>query len=415
MALKQTLAPAQKQTLKMSFGMRQSLKVLALNGMDLCAYAAKQLEDNPAAEPEFLEFGYVASGESDLAAASGPGLQEAMLSQLRQQPGGCDLSTAECILANCDDDGYLRVSEQRLSRHLDLSVSRVHACRLRIRSLEPAGIASLNLKECLKAQLQGPDRREMEQLIEDHLEDVALGRLNKITADMHLNMEQTQEMIQRLRRLDPRPGLRFGSGHAVYVRPDIRIVHEDGELAAVPVRYLKITVRQYDLSRVSRRDRDYMMQKTQEARRLDQCISKRQKTLQRVVQKIVDVQRDYLLGAGSRKVLRLKDLSAQLQLSPATISRTLKDKNYEYQEEIWPLKDLLCRSVHEQPQDEIREAVRQLILSEDKTLSDGRISALLKEQGIVCARRTIAKYRSQMSIDSLYTRSLKKRGEANRK
>jgi DNA-directed RNA polymerase specialized sigma54-like protein len=76
MALKQTLAPAQKQTLKMSFSMRQSLKVLALNGMDLCAYTAKQLEDNPAAEPEFLEFGYASAGESDLAAASGPGLQE---------------------------------------------------------------------------------------------------------------------------------------------------------------------------------------------------------------------------------------------------------------------------------------------------------------------------------------------------
>lgn len=406
MQLKQTALPTLKQTMNLSFGMRQSLQILMMNRMELCVYAEEQLQENPTAEAELLADGYASYDDFSNVEAGIGSLQEEMMSRIRLLDHHCDLDIAAGLLENCDARGYLKVSEHELADYLHVSIRSVRTTRDQIRSIDPKGITSLTLEECLLSQLEhDKDEQMLKKLIQNHLRDLASGRINKTADALHTTVEDVQRLFARVQKLNPMPGIQFGNEHTPYIRPDIEILNSEDGLQAVPIRYLRIVIHNFDSSNTSAEDAAFIKTKVQQARNLQQCIQLREKTLSDIIQIMIEVQADYLLGTAPRNVLSLTDLSSSLNLHPSTISRAIHDKYYEFNGNIRPVKGLLCRSMNSHSRDDVKEAVLNLIQEETAALSDQEISNLLKERGISCSRRTIAKYRSEMCLKPSHSRN----------
>lgn len=404
MALKQSISISQRQQLKLSPAMRQSLGVLMMGNLDLCEYAQKELENNPMAEPEFIADGYAFSGDLSEVEAGGRSMQEEILSSIRMSRSECDLAIAQVILANCNDDGYLSTTEEKLAGHLKIDRAELHQCRRLILQTEPRGIAALDLKECLLAQVPGMrQEKQMRRLISSHLEDIAAGRIQKIAGQMRISADEVRQLCRELQEMNPRPGMQFGGRRSAYIRPDIEIYTEDGELKVRPIHYLRIAVHCYDTSGISQEDSRYLKDQCRQAKALQTCIEGREKTVMKIASRMARHQRRYLLG-GEKEILLLRDLASELKLTPATVSRAIHDKYYMYQDEIRSLKDLLCREVNEFSRDYLRDAVRAMIAGETQAMSDSEVADSLKKKGIICSRRTIAKYRAEMGIPPAHAR-----------
>lgn len=299
----------------------------------------------------------------------------------------------------------------------ELERDEIEAVLHQIQNFDPPGIAARDLRECLLIQLRQlpadtPLRAAAIHLVGEHLDSLGNHDLRSLARRTGLSEADIEGVMQLLRRLNPTPGDTLASDDIEYIVPDV-FVRKDGQRWRVELNpdiapRLRINSHYASLIRRadSSSDNTFLRNNLQEARWFLKSLRSRNETLIRVAGKIVEHQQGFLeRGEEAMKPLILHDIAEVLDLHESTISRATTRKYMHTPRGVFELKYFFSSHVTNADGDEhsataIRALIRKLVSSEDprRPLSDNRITDLLAEQGVVVARRTVAKYRESLGI-----------------
>lgn len=325
------------------------------------------------------------------------------------------------VIDALDDDGYLTSDPEdirsSLGEEMDVEVDEIEAMIRMVQAMEPAGIAARNPQECLGLQLAQLDPvtpwlKEATELVNNFLPLLASHDYNQLMRRMKLSQEQLAEVVALIQSLNPRPGSQVQEAHIQYITPDVYVRKIKGvwkvELNSDATPQLRINSGYAGMIRRADNSADNTSLKThlQEARWFIKSLQSRNETLLRVATSIVERQRAFLeYGEEAMKPLVLHDIAEALGMHESTISRVTTRKYMHTPRGIFELKYFFSSHVNTDfggacSSTAIRALIKKLINAEkpQKPLSDSKIAALLAEQGIRVARRTVAKYREAMAI-----------------
>ncbi|HJV47191.1 MAG TPA: RNA polymerase factor sigma-54, partial [Bacillota bacterium] len=281
-----------------------------------------------------------------------------------------------------------------------------------VQGLEPRGVGARNLRECLTIQLeyQGLKDSLSFQIVEEHLPDLAEGKINRIASALGVSTRQVQEAIDQIRTLDPRPGARYHREEVRYIVPDVTVEQIEGNYIvivndAVTPR-LSISRFYERLLTEENEAKKYIHEKMNSAQWLIRSIEQRRMTLYRVTEAIVDEQCEFFnQGIDRLKPMTLKEIADIVGLHESTISRATNNKYVQTPRGTFELKyffssGLSTSSGDAASSESVKKKIKQLIAQEDrkKPLSDQQLSDILNKQGICISRRTVAKYREEIGI-----------------
>ncbi|NDV77948.1 RNA polymerase factor sigma-54 [Dysgonomonas sp. 511] len=477
MALKQQLQLKQQQ--KLSPLQMQVIKLTELPVIELEERIKQELEDNPALEEGLEPTNDASEYDDDFSPEDGadisqeemalgdymneeeipdyrlrdnnksPGskqeeipfsVAESLNEYLLEQLGETELDeqdkkTAEYIIGNIDESGYLDRSLPAISddlifqQNIDVTVAHLEEILEIIQEFEPAGIGARNLQECLLLQLYRKEKDRTTELatkiISDYFDDFSKRHYDKIIRQLNITEDEMKEIIQEITTLNPKPGNNWGDSMSATLNtiiPDFIIESYNGEL------FLSLNNRNIPDLRVSREYSDllkgysdnrdsmsqdnknaalFVKQKLDSARWFIDAIKQRQDTLQRTMKAIMDMQYDFFLSGDESqlKPMILKDVAQRTGYDISTISRVSNSKYVQTNFAIYPLKYFFSESMQTDSGEEIssrevKAILKECIENEDKRkpLTDDRLSEILKEKGYIIARRTVAKYREQMNL-----------------
>ena len=298
-----------------------------------------------------------------------------------------------------------------------LTVAAEEALRI-VQALDPPGVAGRSLKEVLLLQLGlDPEKyKDVRHIIENHLQDIQSNRFPKIAKALGTDIEEVKERIAFIKMLNPRPGSLFAAKEAHYIIPDVVVVEVDGDYEVrledtyiprlhISPHYRRMLTEERDNPKV----REFIKKKIESAKWLIESIEQRQNTLLRISREIVDVQRGFLdYGLEHLRPLKMQHIADRVGVHVSTVSRALSTKYIQTPRGIYPMKFFFTGGTVSQDGTmestvSIKQKVRDIIEKEDKRhpLSDEDIARILRtDQGLEIARRTVTKYRKQLSIPS---------------
>ncbi len=351
--------------------------------------------------------------------ASVPTLRDHLDAQIALTPlSDRDRALVRFMIEALDDDGYLSQSLDDLlpllPPELEVDPDELRIALRQIQSLDPSGIGAADISECLALQLRNrPPGRARElalAIVAEHLELLAVRDFLKLKRALRCSDDELREAHALILGLDPRPGARFAQSDIRYVVPDVvvRKVRNTWMVTLNPdaMPRLRINNLYAQILRDNRGASGSLSNHLQEARWLIKNVQQRFDTIQRVSQAIVDRQRQFFdYGDVAMRPLTLREIAEQLELHESTVSRVTTQKYMATPRGIFEFKHFFGSHVATDTggaasSTAIRALIRQLVVAEDKKkpLSDARIAELLGQQGIVVARRTIAKYRESLEI-----------------
>jgi len=494
MTLAPRLHLGQRQTLVMTPQLQQAIKLLQLSQLELAGYVERELEANPllsesprdddgaaAAEPpveavaprdsdtaDTLADGNTAlsdvderwageyadrGGDGSSARMTGTGggvgedapdamarvadsetsLQRHVLAQISAEVlDPVDRMIAVRLVESLEPSGYLAPDIGSVSGSLGVTSARIEAVLARLRQLDPPGLFSRTLAECLAAQLADSNRLDpaMQALL-DNLELLARRDLSGLLRRCGVDAEDLAAMIAEIRALDPKPGLRFNHEPVRTVIPDVhlrRVRHAElGEVWEVELNTdalpRVLADRRYyaTLSRDARtkETREFIAERWQTANWLVKALDQRANTILKVAREIALQQEGFFRhGVSALRPLVLRDVAIATGLHESTVSRVTSNKFIATPRGLFELKYFFTSSVSAASgsgapavsAEAVRSRMRRLIDAErpDATLSDDRLVELLRDEGIEIARRTVAKYREAMRIPSSVQRRREK-------
>ncbi len=329
-----------------------------------------------------------------------------------------DRTIALAIIDAIDDYGYLTVSLQDILESFDneeIELDEIEAVRKRIQQFDPLGVASINLQDCLLLQLvtfpeDTPWLEEAKLVLTNHIDQLGNRDYKLIIKETKLKEAELREVLKLIQQLDPRPGSRVSTEHAEYVIPDVSVYKDHGKWVVTinpdSVPKLKVNQQYAALGKGNSADSQYIRSNLQEAKWLIKSLESRNETLLKVAKCIVEHQRDFFeYGEEAMKPMVLNDVALDVDMHESTISRVTTQKFMHTPRGIFELKYFFSSHVSTDNGGEcsstaIRALIKKLVAAENsaKPLSDSKIAALLADQGIQVARRTIAKYRESLGI-----------------
>lgn len=330
-----------------------------------------------------------------------------------------DRSLAEIIVGSLDEDGYLRTELSELTGITGLdpppSIEELQVARSLVQSLEPAGVGASSIQECLRLQLgaiESDEQRELAgRIISDHFEALAAKDVSGLAREFSRSPAEIHAVLAEIRRLDPRPGMRFGTAHAQYVVPDVIVRKGRGGWSAtlnpavVPrVRLNRVYAEMFQRARCAQHAE--LAGYLQEARWTVSNIEQRFATILSVAQAIVRRQHYFLeYGPLAMKPLGLREIADEVGVHESTVSRVTNNKFMATPLGVFELKYFFSRAMSTASGGQcsataIRGLIKDMIAAEQPQapLSDAEIARLLACQGVVVARRTVTKYRQALRI-----------------
>ncbi len=299
----------------------------------------------------------------------------------------------------------------------DIEAEEVLAVLHRIQQFDPPGVAARDLQECLDIQLRQlptdtPWLAQARDVVGQHMELLGSRDYNQLMRRTRLKEEQLKQVLTLIQTLNPSPGELVSPLSTEYIIPDVFVRKAEGrwlvELNPDIAPKLRINTHYASLARQceSSSDNAYIRDNLQEARWFLKSLQSRNETLMKVASKIVEYQRGFLeYGDEAMKPLILHDIAEAVEMHESTISRVTTQKYMHTPRGIYELKYFFSSHVSTDSGGEcsstaIRALIKKLVAEENprKPLSDSKITALLAEQGIQVARRTIAKYRESLAI-----------------
>ncbi|RVU55683.1 RNA polymerase factor sigma-54 [Anaerosphaera multitolerans] len=429
----------QVQQLNLTTQLIQAIEIIELNSMELEDFLMKESEENIFVDyqgeverkktVEFLKrrgekkedyYGVPDEEESSYERyiSSKVLLRDVLMEQLDAlKLTKAEKKIGEFLVDNIDSSGYLKIDLNEASDILNVDTHDVFYILKKIWQFEPRGIGARDLRECLLLQIEDGDD-VLKGIIEYHLEDISENRINKIAKNLNISIEETLENIEKIKKLNPKPGSGFDTSQepTVYIRPEVFVEVEGEELTlsfegegssniAVNEYYLKMLERDIDDE-----TKKYLNDKFSRTMFLINSIEQRMENIRKVSKEIVERQRDFFLYGSPLKPMTLKDVAEALGISESTVSRVTKNKYLQSNKGIFPMKYFFSTSISASggsvSKDYIEKLLIDIIENEDKLkpLSDQKITDIINKKGIDINRRTIAKYRSELGIGSAKNR-----------
>ncbi|MCO0979423.1 RNA polymerase factor sigma-54 [Escherichia coli] len=348
-------------------------------------------------------------------------LQDYLMWQVELTPfSDTDRAIATSIVDAVDDTGYLTVPLEDILESMgdeEIDIDEVEAVLKRIQRFDPVGVAAKDLRDCLLIQLSQFDKttpwlEEARLIISDHLDLLANHDFRTLMRVTRLKEDVLKEAVNLIQSLDPRPGQSIQTGEPEYVIPDVLVRKHNGhwtvELNSDSIPRLQINQHYASMCNNARNDGDsqFIRSNLQDAKWLIKSLESRNDTLLRVSRCIVEQQQAFFeQGKEYMKPMVLADIAQAVEMHESTISRVTTQKYLHSPRGIFELKYFFSSHVNTEGGGEasstaIRALVKKLIAAENpaKPLSDSKLTSLLSEQGIMVARRTVAKYRESLSI-----------------
>lgn len=348
-------------------------------------------------------------------------LQDYLMWQAELTPfSDTDRAIATSIVDAVDDTGYLTVPLEDILESMgdeEIDIDEVEAVLKRIQRFDPVGVAAKDLRDCLLIQLSQFDKttpwlEEARLIISDHLDLLANHDFRTLMHVTRLKEDVLKEAVNLIQSLDPRPGQSIQTGEPEYVIPDVLVRKHNGhwtvELNSDSIPRLQINQHYASMCNNARNDGDsqFIRSNLQDAKWLIKSLESRNDTLLRVSRCIVEQQQAFFeQGEEYMKPMVLADIAQAVEMHESTISRVTTQKYLHSPRGIFELKYFFSSHVNTEGGGEasstaIRALVKKLIAAENpaKPLSDSKLTSLLSEQGIMVARRTVAKYRESLSI-----------------
>jgi len=329
---------------------------------------------------------------------------------------------AEGVVGNLDENGYLLSTPEDMASEGQNSIEDVLEAIRIVQTLDPAGVAASDLRECLLLQLESRNAKGglAWQIVADHLKLVETRQSKELARVLHRPPEHIQIALSVIKHLDPRPGLRYSGAGARAVEPDVYIT-KDGEDYLIQVsdddipqlrlnpQYRRMIDREHE---PDKEVRNYVKERYASAIQLMKNIEQRKQTILRVCQSIVRRQEDFLEhGIDQLKPMMIKEIAEEIGVHPSTVSRAVSSKYAHTPQGVFELRYFFSEAVQGPggggtPLLILKRRVKKMIEEEDTShpLTDEQITDRLQEEGIRVTRRTVAKYREDMRIPSTHQR-----------
>ena len=324
----------------------------------------------------------------------------------------------EAIIGNLNEDGYLVASIDELAEMGGWPAAEVTQVLELVQKFDPIGVAARDVRECLLLQIRhlGLEGTPSETIVKEHLKLLQNHQVPELARRMRMSVDDLKQHIEILRHLDPKPGSRLNPAPVQYVIPDVSIAKVEDQYVAVlnedglpQLRISPAYRRMLDKSsNNSAETRAYVKDKFRSALWLIKSVDQRQKTIHKVATSIINFQREFLdHGIEHLRPLVLRDVANDIGMHESTVSRVVNNKYMHTPQGVFEMKYFFHSGIHSSYGENvssvtIKQRIRKIIDNEDaqKPLSDSRIVSLLQEEGLILARRTIAKYREELKIQT---------------
>ncbi len=354
------------------------------------------------------------------------------ISLLRLEPR--QIIITEEIVGNIDESGFLTCPLEEvvesLNRYLEgaegedpeqeeippFTLEEVEEVLRTIHGLDPAGIGARDLRECLLIQLNDLHLENglVRDIVDRHFEQLVNHRWAEISKELGVSPKDVQAAADEIAKLDPKPGLQYGSGEGNYIIADLVVEKIDNDYivfhndTALPRLRLSRSYREVaqDKAKFKGENKEFISQKLNNANWMLQAIEQRRQTMLKVMNFIVNRQRGFFEeGIEHLKPLTLREVAEVIEMHESTVSRVTNQKYVQTPRGVFPLKFFFSSGLSTDSGEDvsargIKARIQKLVSDEDpkKPLTDQAIVDILKREGINIARRTVAKYRDQLGI-----------------
>lgn len=322
------------------------------------------------------------------------------------------------IVGNIDDDGYLQASVDELVDQTGADRTTVEATLDLVQGLDPVGVGSRDLQECLLKQIEHLDLQDdlAARILRDHLRELETRRYQAIARSLQVPLDDVLAAAKMISTLDPRPGSQYGQADIQYIIPDIFVYKIGDEFVVVlndeGLPNLRInSFYRSALSGATELDDkagEYIQEKMRGALWLIKSIHQRQRTIYKVTRSLVKFQREFFeRGVEYLKPLVLRDVAEDIEMHESTVSRVTTNKYVQTPQGLFELKYFFNSGIsttqgESMASESVKSKIKEIIAGENsrKPYSDQKIVDLLQNQGIDIARRTVTKYREMLGIGS---------------
>jgi RNA polymerase sigma-54 factor len=324
------------------------------------------------------------------------------------------------IVGNLDDDGYLVASVEEIAAMGEWPVADVEKALQHVQTFDPIGVAARDLQECLWLQIRhlGLEGTPSEKIVTEHLRLLQNHQVPEIARKLGMPLEELKQHVEIIRNLDPKPGSRYNPSQSQYVIPDVYVVKVEDQYVAMlneeglpQLRISPVYRRLLDKSGQASGEeagetRAYVKDKFRSALWLIKSVDQRQKTIHKVATSIINFQREFLdQGIEYLRPLVLRDVANDIGMHESTVSRVVNNKYMHTPQGVFEMKYFFHSGISSSYGESvssvtIKQRIRKIIENEDprKPLSDSKIVSILQKEGLMLARRTIAKYREELKI-----------------
>lgn len=348
-----------------------------------------------------------------------PSLADHLEWQLHMSPTPLDVCEAAiCVIGNLNADGRLNATNEEMSGMGQWSEETMEKARQIVMRLDPVGCGARDVKECLLVQLEvsGESDRLASRLITDHLSELQQHKLPNLSKQIGIDVDTLLSEVQFIRTLDPYPGRRYSVDEPILITPEIYIEKLDegdddyviyfADDGSPRLRVSQQYQQMLGQTGVSNETKSFIREKMRSAVDLLRNIEHRRQTIYKVVESIVQRQREFLdHGVQSIKPMMLKDIAEDIGMHLSTVSRVVNRKYAHTPQGVIELRRFFTEGMLNEDGEEIstriiKLQIKKLIEEEDShnPITDDQVVKILAKDGIKLSRRTVAKYRDQMQI-----------------
>src|ERR1700720_1720447 len=343
-------------------------------------------------------------------------LQQHLMGQLNQNAlDADDRKTAELIIGNIDDNGFLQTTPEEMALNTGIPQEDFETMLTLVQSFHPPGVGARDLRECLLIQLkrEGKQNSLEYKMISEHMQDLGKRRFPEIARRVGVNVEQVQKCANSIAQLDPRPGAIFAQAPQNYVLPDVTVEKVNGNYQVIlngeQIPHLRISNTYKDIMAQDGNGnevKDYIRDKIRSGKFLIKSIHQRQQTISNIAHQIVQRQHEFFeRGSSYLKPMTMVQIADAVGVHETTVSRAISGKYMSTPQGVFEMKYFFTPGYQtatgeSMSNTSVKEAILELVKREDgnQPLSDNEMVEILSERGIPIARRTVAKYRTELNI-----------------
>lgn len=385
------------QTFQLSFTMKKSLDILKMNQAELLENIQDFADNNPIID-------YTPSTDMHQflmeTASTQTTLKDDLYLQLHTTNQKYCNKIAEFIIESLDENGFFNMDTNYIEQVLSCSQKEFDETLSCIQNFEPIGVAAKSSIDAIAIQLRKQYLFDAEYILMHEQDALAKGKVTEIAKHMNISIDEVYAYIEDIKSCDPFPCKKYNTKTEIPVIPDFEVKVTDQEIEIIPKQLGHICIEdELDILQKSKELKPYF----DEAYYFIDSISKRNKTLMILANELIHKQKNYFLYHDELQPCTLYDIAKICGFHESTVSRTLSNKYYVFQNEIYPVKNLFVSATKNgSSKDSILKAIKQIIDEENKTMpyTDFELVSILEEMELYVSRRAIAKYRTQLRIPS---------------